>query len=66
VALKFETEMTDTRNILATAVFIRLFRLLISQTRGTKDSIAYSKTGKQQLCSNLIVINSELPAKLFA
>jgi len=27
----------DTRNILATAVFIQLFRLLISQTRGTKD-----------------------------
>jgi len=60
----------DTRNILATAVFIQLFRLLIglSLARGTKDSIACNKTGKQQLHSNSIglVVNSEFAAKLFA
>jgi len=30
----------DTQNILATAVLIELFRLLMLQTRATKDSIA--------------------------
>ena len=52
------------RTILATAVFVQLFRLLISQARGTNDSIAYCKTGKQQKGSNSMVINSEFPAKL--
>jgi len=33
----------DTRNILATAVFIQLFRLLILQSRGAKDSVAYKR-----------------------
>jgi len=49
----------DTRNILATAVFIQLFRLLISPARGTKDSIAYNRTGKQQVRSNSMVVNYE-------
>jgi len=58
--------LPDTRNVLATAVFIQLFRLLISPARGTKDSIAYNKTGKQQVRSNYMVVNSEFAAKLIA
>jgi len=45
---------------------MQLFKLLISQARGTNVSIAYSKTGKQQLRSNSMLINSEFPAELFA
>jgi len=44
--------LNDTLNILATAIFMQLFKLLISQTRGSNDSIAYNRTGKQQLRSN--------------
>ena len=46
------TLLSDNLNILATAIFMQLFKLLISQTRGSNDSIAYNKTGKQQLRNN--------------
>jgi len=63
--VKFTLLPKDTQNVLATAVFTELFRLLISQTWETIDSIAYNRTGKQQLRSNSMVINSEFAAKLF-
>jgi len=49
--------LNDTLNILATAIFMQLFKLLISQTRGSNDSIAYNRTGKHQLRSNSILID---------